>query len=760
VYAKDDLWVLSSSPSFDASGRHFVAFARAVFHGPGSQGLLQVDIMSGRPAGLTGVQRVFALRGPNLTSELAMIDVLNSLSPARVPIMGILLGGGARGFAALARERVVGGAAAAPEARRHFQDLRVEQTRARVLAADVCSEFALNEDQRAVLMRVVSWFLPAACSSAAPESCAATLVHGTFGAGKSFLLVAVIVFLCRVLSEVDPEQKVRILVAAQTNVAVDRVLLGLQERGFTSFTRVGSVRKIAKPILPHVLHFSRAGASAEDHDALAIREMQAMLRTSNPTDRLCIERALADLKAQRSEKRAQMLRQQRVVGATCLATLFPIMAGNKFSVCILDECSQMIEPLSLLPLARFGTERFLAVGDPRQLPPTLVSVPESSFGGDARGTADDRSLSKALFVRLAADFPPIMLRTQYRCHPALTALPNALFYGGRLLDGVSPSQRPPVLSQLPPLVFCDVRGGQEASERWGGGSSGGGGGSLYNDTEARAVGTVLGALLGKGIEPGRIGVISLYHAQRKRLQLAVDRLCGPAAGGGGGSEGDDEEAAASSASGSVHVATVDAFQGGERDVIVLSTVRTRGAAFINSPQRINVALTRARRHLIIFGSMQNLQGDALWGRIVAHIGKAPWTRVCTPDQLAGLVGASALLAEPRAAAAVATPVGSASLLREPSPGVDDFEELGGSLPATPALSEANPTPGAAQLVVRSGSLSASSSSSSSSSASSSFTSLPSLSTPSPFPAPSLPLPPKQEPLNLSPLLDDDDYALQ
>eukprot|EP00462_Mataza_sp_D1_P027798 CAMPEP_0175178676 /NCGR_PEP_ID=MMETSP0087-20121206/35100_1 /TAXON_ID=136419 /ORGANISM="Unknown Unknown, Strain D1" /LENGTH=200 /DNA_ID=CAMNT_0016470843 /DNA_START=41 /DNA_END=639 /DNA_ORIENTATION=- len=139
----------------------------------------------------------------------------------------------------------------------------------------VKAEFGLNEDQAKVLDACAAWF--------ARPADPVVLVHGTFGSGKSFLLGALIIFLCRVLDKVDKKGSVRILVAAQTNVAVDGVLMGLLKRGFEAFARVGSVKKIAKPVLKHVLHYSPAAKSQVQHDAAALKELQEMLAQARNT---------------------------------------------------------------------------------------------------------------------------------------------------------------------------------------------------------------------------------------------------------------------------------------------------------------------------------------------------------------------------------------------------------------------------------------------------------------------------------------------
>jgi superfamily I DNA and/or RNA helicase len=135
------------------------------------------------------------------------------------------------------------------------------------------------------------------------------------------------------------------------------------------------------------------------------------------------------------------------------------------------------------------------VGDPKQLPPTI---------GGSEAT-HERGLEYTLFERLAdGGLAPVMLRTQYRCHPLISRIPCALFYGGRLVDGVSADDRDPLIDDLPTLCFYDVHSGQERKAASG---------SVYNMEEARFVVAVLTRLLEAGLEPPDIGVVTLYKAQ-------------------------------------------------------------------------------------------------------------------------------------------------------------------------------------------------------------------------------------------------------
>jgi superfamily I DNA and/or RNA helicase len=255
----------------------------------------------------------------------------------------------------------------------------------------------------------------------------------------------------------------------------------------------------------------------------------------------------------------------------------------------------MVEPLSLMPLTRSGCSRLVLVGDPQQLPPTLahaetVPSPDTNMGYvEADGCRQltnllscltDRSLARALFSRLAlcdSSLAPLMLRTQYRLHPALSSLSNFLFYKGMLRDGVKAEERLPIVPEMPTLWVLNVACGTESRTK---------GNSYTNSDEALVVDRVV-KLVQEHVEAENVGVISLYKAQAYRILDSVKAT-------------------------GVQVSTVDAFQGAEKEVIVLSTVRTARLGFIESPERLNVALTRAKRHLVLVGHVAALSASNMW----------------------------------------------------------------------------------------------------------------------------------------------------
>jgi len=244
----------------------------------------------------------------------------------------------------------------------------------------------------------------------------------------------------------------------------------------------------------------------------------------------------------------------------------------------------MTEPASLLPMARFECQKLVLVGDPKQLSPTIQgSEPEHEAG-----------LEQTLFDRLMMmGYEPTLLRTQYRCHPAISALSNRLFYENKLLDGVTAEDRSPLVNLVPTLCFYNVARGKEKC---------GSDESYYNEEEAKFVVFLIERLLESGVQPAQMGVITLYKSQLHTIanKLTASRTT---------SHGELK---------AIQISTVDAFQGGEKDVIILSCVRTDHIGFIDCGRRTNVALTRAKRHLLIAGNLKMLSCNAVWGKVIEH----------------------------------------------------------------------------------------------------------------------------------------------
>ncbi|BDA40874.1 Protein ZGRF1 [Coccomyxa sp. Obi] len=592
AYRKDDLWVLSTVPELsvptqsgpgDRLARPFVLMARSCWHGPNNEGRFEVELLCAAPANLRRKQQVFALHGPEASTELAMIFTLQTLSTTKLPIMSALL-------QPITTDQ---SATSSPVGDDSTASCQIDGPESRVTSAvlKIIEQFGLNAEQATVLRAMQPWFLPS--SKGASPLC---IVHGPFGTGKSMLLVAAIHLLLALRDMEGPLKGCRVAAAAHTNAAVDRIMCGLLHSGQTDLLRVGPLRRIDRSLLAYSLH-STAGKRSE-----AAQELEAMLKeATSVSEQKILRDELAEVRAGAERKRRRKLKTAAVVGVTCCSAALPVLDDQQFDVVFLDECSQMVEPLSLLPLSRAACRFAVLSGDPMQLPP-LIAHP--SHVTQRPGAPVAHGLSRPVFERLASMGHHVhLLRRQYRCHPEIAAISNAHFYGGRLLDGCSAADRPPLVRGLPPLLCLDVRGSQE----YAGGSH-----SASNRAEASAVVQVVRALLTQqpnsdregseqaelAVTPEAIGVICFHKAQVALVASMLSRPSGNAAGVDVSSSSD------------VTVATVDSYQGLEKPVIILSTAVTRVGAFVADPHRLNVALTRAKHHLILVGDAAVLHDTA------------------------------------------------------------------------------------------------------------------------------------------------------
>ncbi|XP_054967697.1 5'-3' DNA helicase ZGRF1 isoform X5 [Pan paniscus] len=580
AYSKNDLWVVSKTLDFELD----TFIACSAFFGPSSINEIEILPLKGYfPSNWPTNMVVHALLVCNASTELTTLkNIQDYFNPATLPLTQYLL---TTSSPTIVSNKRVSKRKFIPPAFTNvstkFELLSLGATLK--LASELIQVHKLNKDQATALIQIAQMMASHESIEEVKElqthTLPITIIHGVFGAGKSYLLAVVILFFVQLFEKseaptIGNARPWKLLISSSTNVAVDRVLLGLLSLGFENFIRVGSVRKIAKPILPYSLH---AGSENESEQ---LKELHALMKEDlTPTERVYVRKSIEQHKLGTNRT---LLKQVRVVGVTCAACPFPCMNDLKFPVVVLDECSQITEPASLLPIARFECEKLILVGDPKQLPPTIQ-------GSDA---AHENGLEQTLFDRLCLmGHKPILLRTQYRCHPAISAIANDLFYKGALMNGVTEIERSPLLEWLPTLCFYNVKG-LEQIERDN---------SFHNVAEATFTLKLIQSLIASGIAGSMIGVITLYKSQMYKLCHLLSAV-------------DFHHPDIKT----VQVSTVDAFQGAEKEIIILSCVRTRQVGFIDSEKRMNVALTRGKRHLLIVGNLACLRKNRLWGRVIQH----------------------------------------------------------------------------------------------------------------------------------------------
>nr|GAT50155.1 predicted protein [Mycena chlorophos] len=356
-----------------------------------------------------------------------------------------------------------------------------------------------------------------------------------------------------------------------------------------------------------------------------------------------------------------VLAESQVVVATCHSAGGRQLRNHEFDVVIIDEATQAMEAVCWVPILK-GRKLILA-GDPMQLPPTVLSVDkkakkekektkaakksepkakqkkstsvsapappaatsESDSSGSHDGSSDDdddeekpqptakearpvkpkrehvpllrppKTLETTLFDRLEKMYGKgvkRMLQVQYRMHETICAFPSVTLYGSRLAS--APSVEKHLLLDLPetharsaddekevlgtPVVFFDTAGCEYFERLEGDGDEG----SRCNENEATVVKNWVDKLVGAGVLPSQIAVISPYQAQVTLLTSLIRPQYGP----------------------DLEIGTVDGMQGREKEAVVISLVRsneTREVGFLKEKRRLNVAMTRAKRHLCIVG---------------------------------------------------------------------------------------------------------------------------------------------------------------
>ncbi|CAG8536683.1 5562_t:CDS:1 [Gigaspora margarita] len=336
-----------------------------------------------------------------------------------------------------------------------------------------------------------------------------------------------------------------ILVTAATNAAVDNVALHLVNHGGINLVRIGDIKAIHSNLLSITLEIGLDGLPKRKH----------------------------------SKDAKQKLQDAKVIFATCVGCGISLLEKFEFCFVIVDEASQVSEPTCLIPLAK-KCERFLLVGDHKQLPPFYLPK------------AKEVGYSISLFERMIKNsYPCYLLDTQYRMHPGISEFPNKKFYNNKLKDGVNAEQRPLINgfawpNPVIPVAFVQITGKELYLKS-----------SKYNSEEVNDLVNKMKIIIESGdVGPQEIGIISLYNAQLEKVDTAI-KDC------------------KNESFKNIEIKTADGFQGREKELILITCVRCNengNIGFLDDERRFNVMLTRAKRGLIIFGDRKTLCSSQMW----------------------------------------------------------------------------------------------------------------------------------------------------
>ena len=379
-----------------------------------------------------------------------------------------------------------------------------------------------------------------------------SLIQGPPGTGKTVTSATLVYHLTK-------QNMGQVLVTAPSNVAVDQLTEKIAATGLRVVRLASKTREATSSSVDHLCLHVMTPLAAGD-------EFSKLQRLKDEIGELS-ERDQKKYRSLRNRTEREILQAADVICCTCVGAGDPRLKNFRFRQVLIDEATQAIEAEALIPIA-MGAKQVVFVGDHCQLGPVVMCKAAAKAG-----------LTQSLFERLVLiGTRPIRLQVQYRMHPALSEFPSNMFYEGSLQNGVTEADRQ-LLTQpgytgkedfpwpVPgkPMFFYSISGMEEISAS---------GTSYLNRTEASYVEKVVTHLLRMGVTPAQIGVVTPYDGQKKYVYEYMRR----------------SGALASSLYEAIEVASVDAFQGREKDFILVSCVRsseTQGIGFLSDPRRLN-----------------------------------------------------------------------------------------------------------------------------------------------------------------------------
>ena len=412
------------------------------------------------------------------------------------------------------------------------------------------------------------------------------VVHGPPGTGKTTTLVEAIYETLRRESQV--------LVCAQSNMAVDWISEKLVDRG-VAVLRIGNPTRVNDKMLSFT--YERRFEAHPDYPQLwsirkAIRELRGQRKRSDSwhqkMDRLKSRATELELRI-----RSSLFGEARVIACTLTGAANRVLEGEKYSTLFIDEAAQALEAACWIAIRKAG--RVVLAGDHCQLPPTVKSIAALKGG-----------LGKTLMERIVEQKPDVvtLLTMQYRMNERIMQFSSDYFYNGAVTTAPEVSHRG-ILDYDLPMVWIDTAD-VDGKEEFVGESFG-----RINRAEAELTLATLQDYFDK-IGKNRIfdesidvGIISPYRAQVQLLRKMIRqreyfrpyrRM--------------------------ITVNTVDGFQGQERDIILISLVRSNDGGdigFLRNLRRMNVAITRARMKLIILGSAQTMTSHPFYKKLYEFV---------------------------------------------------------------------------------------------------------------------------------------------
>ena len=444
------------------------------------------------------------------------------------------------------------------------------------------------------------------------------IVHGPPGTGKTTTLVEAI-------NETLMRES-QVLVCAQSNMAVDWISEKLVDRGI-NVLRIGNPTRVNDKMLGFT--YERRFESHPDYPQLwAIRKAIRELRSNRKKGSESFHQKMDRLRSRAAEIEirinAELFGEARVIACTLVGSAHRLLEGMKFGTLFIDEAAQALEAACWIPMRR--ASRVILAGDHCQLPPTVKSIAALRAG-----------LGKTLMERIAENKPEVvtLLKIQYRMNEEIMRFSSDWFYGGQVESAPQIKYRS-ILDFDHPISWIDTSDeenqmtieGEAATEDSASNSSPASAANQNSDLNFKEqfVGESYGRInkaeaeltlltlaeyftkigkqrvLGDSID---VGIISPYRAQVQYLKKLIKKY-----------------ESFKPYRRLISVNTVDGFQGQERDVILISLVRSNDEGqigFLKDLRRMNVAMTRARMKLIILGNKDTMTQHPFYKKLWEYI---------------------------------------------------------------------------------------------------------------------------------------------
>ncbi len=423
------------------------------------------------------------------------------------------------------------------------------------------------------------------------------IVHGPPGTGKTTVLTSSAIM--------EAESKKKILMVAPSNAAVDNIAINLLKKNY-NVVRIGNPARVDDEILQTTLDYKIANhpdyknikmlrKKADEYRKMA----RKYKRNFGPEEREQRNLLLGEVKqiTKQADQLAfyiisDIIGKAKIICTTPVGSTYKEIASLKFDTLYIDEATQCLEPMCFIPIIR--ANKIVFAGDHHQLMPTIKSK-----------KAIEGGLNTTLFEKLIKKLNcNVMLNEQYRMHEKIMGFSNQKFYNNQLFAS-NENKNHLIYQEDDAFVFCDTAGTgfmEEQEDKTF---------STFNNEEANLVFRYLNNYvmilesIGKASNLKSIGIISPYKAQCTCLTEELKNSTLP-----------------DYIKQIIQIDTVDAFQGREKDMILISMTRSNEKGeigFLNDHKRMNVALTRAKKKLVVFADSATISHSKFYQDFLDYV---------------------------------------------------------------------------------------------------------------------------------------------